>query len=179
MGKGPGSGCLGKGLEAGSGGQASCDCRGAWGRCRIPWLFLAVRPGWVWGSCPAPSAETRTFFKILYKFYLFIYFWLHWVFVAVHGLSLVVASGGYSSLRCMGFLLRWLLLLQSMGSRLTGSSSCGLRALERRLSSCGMRASVVVARGLWSAGSIVVVHGLSSCGSRAVERRLSSCGAWA
>ena len=30
------------------------------------------------------------------KKYLFI--WLHWVFVAVHGLSLVVVSGGYSSL---------------------------------------------------------------------------------
>ena len=28
--------------------------------------------------------------------YLFIYFWLHWVFVAAHRLSLVVASGGYS-----------------------------------------------------------------------------------
>ena len=28
--------------------------------------------------------------------YLFIYFWLHWVFVAVHGLSLAVASGDYS-----------------------------------------------------------------------------------
>ena len=28
--------------------------------------------------------------------YLFIYFWLCWVF-AVHGISLVAASGGYSS----------------------------------------------------------------------------------
>ena len=27
---------------------------------------------------------------------LFVYFWLHWVFVAVRGLSLVVASGSYS-----------------------------------------------------------------------------------
>ena len=27
-------------------------------------------------------------------FILFIYFWLHWVFVAACGLSLVVASGG-------------------------------------------------------------------------------------
>ena len=27
--------------------------------------------------------------------YLFIYPWLCWVFVPVHGLSLVVASGGY------------------------------------------------------------------------------------
>ena len=32
-------------------------------------------------------------------------------------LSLVVASGGYSSLRCAGFSLRWLLFLRSMGSR--------------------------------------------------------------
>ena len=44
------------------------------------------------------------------------------------GLSLVVASGGYSSLRCEGFSLRWLLLLQSMGSRHAGFSSCGTRA---------------------------------------------------
>ena len=29
---------------------------------------------------------------------IFIYFWLHWVFIAVHGLSLAVASPGYSSL---------------------------------------------------------------------------------
>ena len=28
--------------------------------------------------------------------YLFIYFWLGWVFVATHGLSLVVGRGGYS-----------------------------------------------------------------------------------
>ena len=54
----------------------------------------------------------------------FIYFWLHWVFIAAHGLYLVVASGSYSSLRCAGFSLWWLLLLQSMGSRRTGFSSC-------------------------------------------------------
>ena len=49
----------------------------------------------------------------------------------------VVASGGYSSLRCAGFSLRWLLLLRSTGSGRVGFSSCGSRALERRLSSCG------------------------------------------
>ena len=81
------------------------------------------------------------FFKIL--FILFIYFWLRWVFVAAHWLSLVAASGGYSSLRCTGFSLRWLLLLQSMGSRHTGFSSCGMRALELRLSSCGARAQLL------------------------------------
>ena len=41
------------------------------------------------------------------------------------GFSLVVASGGYSLLRCAGFSLRWLLLLWSTGSRHTGFSSCG------------------------------------------------------
>ena len=58
-------------------------------------------------------------------FILFIYFWLHWVFIAVHRLSLVAASGGYSSLRCTGFSLQSRLLLQSTGSRCTGFSSCG------------------------------------------------------
>ena len=76
------------------------------------------------------------------------------VFVAARELSLVAASGGYSSLRCMGFSLRWLLLLRSTGSRHTGSvvvarglSSCGLWPLERRLSSCGTRAQLL--HGMW------------------------------
>ena len=51
-------------------------------------------------------------------------------FVAVHGLSLVVASEGYSSLWFSGFSLWWLLLLQSMGSRHAGLSSCGTRAQQ-------------------------------------------------
>ena len=52
---------------------------------------------------------------------LILFFWLCWVFIAVHRLSVVAASGSYSSLRCAGFSLRWLLLLQSTGSRRTGS----------------------------------------------------------
>ena len=51
-----------------------------------------------------------------------------WVFVAVHRLSLVAESGGYSSLWDLGFSLQWLLLLWGVGSR--------------------ARASVVVAQGL-------------------------------
>ena len=73
------------------------------------------------------------FFKLLTLFI----FWLRWVFVAVRGLSLVAASGGYSSLWCAGFSLRWLLLLWSRGSRHTGFSSCGMWALEHRLNNCG------------------------------------------
>ena len=60
--------------------------------------------------------------------YLFTYFWLHWVFVAAHGLSLVAASGGYSSLWCAGFSLQWLLLLPSAVSRHSGFSSCSMWA---------------------------------------------------
>ena len=38
---------------------------------------------------------------------------------------LVVASGGYSWLQCVGFSLCWPLLLRSTGSRCAGFSSCG------------------------------------------------------
>ena len=87
------------------------------------------------------------YFIPLFFIYLFIYFWLCWVFIVACGLSLVAVSRGYSSLRCAGFSLRWLLLLWSTGSRHTGFSSCGLRALEHRLSSCGTRASLL--RSMW------------------------------
>ena len=59
------------------------------------------------------------------------------------GLSLAVANGATLSLGCVGFSLRGILLLKSMGS--------------------GMRASLVVARGL------------SSCSSWALEHRLNRC----
>ena len=78
------------------------------------------------------------------KINLFIYlFLLRWVFIAVRGLSLVAASGGYSLLRCRVYSLQWLFSLRSMGSRHGGFSSCVSRALEHRLSSCGTRASLL------------------------------------
>ena len=59
---------------------------------------------------------------IYYFIYLFIfYFWLCWVFVSVRGLSLVLASEGHSSLRCVGLSLLRPLLLRSTGSRRAGS----------------------------------------------------------
>ena len=63
------------------------------------------------------------FFKkaLFILIYLFIYFWLCWVFVSVRGLSLVVASGGHSSSRCMGLSLSQPLLLWSTVSRRAGS----------------------------------------------------------
>ena len=94
-------------------------------------------------------------FFFINLFILFTYFWLRWVFIAARGLSLVVVSGGYSSLRCMAFSLPWLLLLQSTGSR-----AHGLQQLQHM-------GSVVVARRLQSTGSVVVAHELScsvACG---------------
>ena len=86
----------------------------------------------------------------LFSFVLFlnfIYFWLWWVFIAVRGLSLVVASRGY--LRCSAW-----------ASHYGGFSCCGAWAL-------GAWASVVVAHGLSSYGSRALEHRLSSCGARA------------
>ena len=50
------------------------------------------------------------------KFYLFI-FGCAGSSLLLLELSLVAESGGYPWLRCAGFSLRWLLLLQSTGSR--------------------------------------------------------------
>ena len=54
------------------------------------------------------------FLKFIY-FYFIIYFWLRWVFVAARRLPLVAESGGYSSLRCAGFSLRWLVFVVEHG----------------------------------------------------------------
>ena len=53
------------------------------------------------------------YFIICFNFYLFTY---------------IFGCIGSLLLRCAGFSLRWLLLLQSTGSRCVGFSSCGTRA---------------------------------------------------
>ena len=71
------------------------------------------------------TSDTFFFFFLIY---LFIFIFGCVGSLLLHGLSLVTVSRGYSSLRCVGFSLRWLLLLQSTGSRHVGFSSCGTRA---------------------------------------------------
>ena len=66
--------------------------------------------------------EKDTVFKscrLFFLRFLFIYLWMLWFFIAVHGLSLVVVSRGYSSLWCLVFSLWWLVLLR--GARALGS----------------------------------------------------------
>ena len=71
-------------------------------------------------STATPSTWALTHWNSFFFLINFIYVWLLWVFVAVHGLSLVVASGGFS--------LWWLLLVWSTGSRPMGFSSCSTQA---------------------------------------------------
>ena len=81
------------------------------------------------------------------KFFLSIYYGLWWVLTAAWGLSLVVASRGYSALWCMRFPLWWLLLLLSMGLGHAGFSSCSTWAQQFWL--VGSR---VQAQQLWHMG---------------------------
>ena len=83
---------------------------------------------------------------LFFFIFSYLFFWLRWVFIAACGLSLVAARRDHSSLR-MGFSLPWFLLLRSTGSRRVGFSSCGSRALEHRLSSCGTWAQLLC--GMW------------------------------
>ena len=64
-----------------------------------------------------PGKPQEGFF---FKLFIFKNFWLLWVLVALHWLSLVVVSGGCS--------LQWLLFLGSTGSRHMGFIGCGTRA---------------------------------------------------
>ena len=96
------------------------------------------------------------FFVVDFFFFFLIHFWLHWVFVAVRRPSLVAASRGYSSLRCVGFSLQWSLLLWSIGSRCVGLSGCGTRAQQPWLADCRAQAQQLRCTGLvapWHVGS--------------------------
>ena len=59
----------------------------------------------------------------------------------MHRLSLVAVSRGYS-FQCAGFLLQWLLLLWSTGSRYTCFSSLSKRAQQLRLAGPRTRAQL-------------------------------------
>ena len=84
----------------------------------------------------------------LHKMSLALDFGLCWGLRCCVGLPLVAASGGYSSLRCMGFSLWWLPLLRSTGSRLQWLCLEGAVVVEHGLSSCGAWAELLC--GTWN-----------------------------
>ena len=88
------------------------------------------------------------FFKVFLNFILFLS--ALGLCCCAHGLSLVVHCGGYSSLRCTGFSLRWFLLLCTLGSR-----ACRLKQLR-------LPGSRVQAQQLWCRGLVALWHGESS-----------------
>ena len=69
------------------------------------------------------------FFFPIVLIYLFVYFLLLWVFVAMCGLSLVALSRGDSLVLVLGLLIAMASLVGRMGSRCADFSSRGLRAL--------------------------------------------------
>ena len=71
---------------------------------------------------PHDKVDFPPFF--LFK-YLFVYFWLCSVLVAVHRLSPVAINRDYCLVAVDNFSLGWLLLFQSTGSRV-----CGLQRLQ-------------------------------------------------
>ena len=82
-----------------------------------------------WGA-PEQSLSWQLFILL----FIFIYVWLHLVFVAALGLSLIEESGGYSS-------------CSAWASHCVGFSYCSSPALESGLSSCGTQALLL--RGMW------------------------------
>ena len=113
-----------------------------------PSAVKALSPNhWTAREFPQGTPLSNLFFKIN-LFILFIYFWLCWVFIAAHRLYLWLQRAGVTL--CCGV----------RASHCSGFSCCGAWAL-------GARASVVVAHGLSSCGSRALECRLSSCGTRA------------
>ena len=98
---------------------------------RLPLLPHYQHPGllrvhtWVWSKLLG-GLPKQYLLNIIYLFYDF---WLHHVLIAAHELSLLVASGGHSSLQSVGIPMQWLLLLWSTGSRHKGFRNWGTSVL--------------------------------------------------
>ena len=109
------------------------------------------------------------FFKINFIYLFIYYFRLHWVFVAVRGLFSSCGERGLLFIAVRGFLIRWLLLLHSTGSRRVGFSSCGIQTQQLWL-----MGSRVQAQQLWCTGLVAPRHvGLPGPGLEPVSPALA------
>ena len=87
----------------------------SWGSAFLPALLMPV-------SDLHCSLRLFFFFVILL---IYIYFWLYWVFVAVHRLFLVLASGGCSPVVVGGLLIAVVSLVAEHGLEVLGLNCCG------------------------------------------------------
>ena len=95
---------------------------------------------------------------LLKEFYLFIYSFIYsFIYLFIYGcIGSLLLHAGFLQLQRAGAIL----CCGARASHCGGFPCCRAQAL-------GTRASVVVARGLWSTGAVVVAHGLScsaTCG---------------
>ena len=133
-------------------------------------LAIVITRQWTWGA------------YIFFKFYLF-YFWLLWVFLAVHGLSLVVASRSYSLVSVQGCSLQGLLLLWSTGSRVPGFSSCSMGSvcgrmahgvfLDQRLNLCPLHGRQILNH--WTTREVLCLFKLVFCFLQINTQTLNCC----
>ena len=118
---------------------------------RIPWTIQSTgsqRVGHDWAT--SLHIYIWSYFICVFHNYLFfliilfIYYWLHWVFIALCGLSLCVVSG--ATLHCSARVSHWsgfsCCRAQALGTWASAVAACrlgswGLQALEHELSSCG------------------------------------------
>ena len=98
------------------------EARSPWSPCSLlpassslQWLRISLGLGQI--TSISASVFTRTsppsifpFSLYLLFWYLFIYLWLRWVFIAAPRLSLVAAVGGYSASQCVCLSARGLLM---------------------------------------------------------------------
>ena len=121
--------------------------------------------------------DEAIFAFIRYKtFFFFINLFFIYLFLSALGLRCCTRAfsscgkWGYSLLWCSGFLLRWLLLLRSAGSRRAGFSSCGTWAQQLWLA--GSRTQAQQAQQLQHTGLVALQHVGSS---RTRERTCVPC----
>ena len=134
-------------------------CRSNVQECPLPSLLQSILQAlsFHWLTCCSSVSYSFFFFLISLPIHSLVSLFKK-IYLFLAALGLRCCAWAFSSCSEWGLLfvavcgllsLRWLLLLQSRGSRCAGFSSCGIRALELRLSSCGTQASLLIACGIF------------------------------
>ena len=123
----------------------------------------------------------RLVLQIFFLIYLFLYVWLHWVFIAVCGLSLVAVSGARQTPLEHAVYEAQLVQFNPPHSGLCSWFSLTPLTVASAVAVSGGYSSLLCAGfSLWWASLVASTGsrctGFSNCGSQALERRLSSCG---